>query len=608
MFSLPDSCIIHVLQLSAITSNTLTSNLLNWQSLLPDSAPFAALYTSVSQLPTVTLPEIQSRLDNGLTLFCQSQSNSRFMLIKAEGSRDYLALIAGMVKSKIPELQSPSGFRYQINHSEATLSVAKDKSDNFAAQDNCLFEEWFESEQLFGCLRHNTADSQAVYQLQPGLVHKANGGVLILPIRTLLSQPQLWFRLKQMVTSQRFQWAPVDESRPLPLTIPEMPLDLNIILVGDRYDLADLQEFEPEMTARALYGEFENDLLIRDDDDMAQWCRYINDIAQSHQLPPLNADMWPMFTRQAIRYTGDQLTLPLCPVWILDRLKEAAIYATAEITAESLQQAESTKRWRESYLFEKTQEEVELGQVNIETEGQVIGQINGLSVLEYPGHPLAFGDPSRITCVAHIGDGEITDVERKAELGGNIHAKGMMIMEAFLISELELEQQFPFSASMVFEQSYGEVDGDSASLAEFCVLISALSLQPINQHIAVTGSVDQFGNVQPIGGINEKVEGFFEVCQRRGLTGSQGVILPAANIRHLCLNDDVISAVRDGNFHLWSVESVSDALPILTGLPYRDDEAVSLLAIIQERIIQAGSLDKRRLPWFLRWMNWFNQG
>ncbi|MDQ2195089.1 S16 family serine protease, partial [Vibrio sp. A14(2019)] len=169
--------------------------------------------------------------------------------------------------------------------------------------------------------------------------------------------------------------------------------------------------------------------------------------------------------------------------------------------------------------------------------------INGLSVLEYPGHPRAFGEPARISCVAHIGDGEFVDVERKAELGGNLHAKGMMIMQAFLNAELELDQPMPLSASIVFEQSYGEVDGDSASLAELCALISALSQQPINQQIAVTGSVDQFGHVQPIGGVNEKIEGFFEVCQRRGLTGTQGVILPSTNVRHLCLHPSVIDAV-----------------------------------------------------------------
>jgi Lon-like ATP-dependent protease len=168
-----------------------------------------------------------------------------------------------------------------------------------------------------------------------------------------------------------------------------------------------------------------------------------------------------------------------------------------------------------------------------------------------------------------------------------------------------LSNRLPFSASIVFEQSYGEVDGDSASLAELCALISALSQQPITQQIAVTGSVDQFGNVQPIGGVNEKIEGFFEVCVRRGLTGKQGVVLPATNVRHLCLRQDIVDAVREGQFHLWAVESAAEALPLLTGCLYSDEQQPNLLAAIQERIAQV-SLQERRHPWPLRWLNWFN--
>lgn len=185
-------------------------------------------------------------------------------------------------------------------------------------------------------------------------------------------------------------------------------------------------------------------------------------------------------------------------------------------------------------------------------------------------------------------------------------------MQAFLISELELDQPLPFSASIVFEQSYGEVDGDSASLAELCALISALSMQPINQQIAVTGSVDQFGNVQPIGGVNEKIEGFFEVCQRRGLTGKQGVILPTSNVRNLCLHPQVLDAVREGQFHLWAVDNAAEALPILTGLIYTNEEEAeeerpSLLGLIQQRIALATSQGSPRYPWPLRWLNWFNR-
>ncbi|CND88823.1 putative Lon protease [Yersinia nurmii] len=527
------------------------------------------------------------------------------MLIKAQESGDYLNLLSQAIKElQANETPALAGGDYLVHGHQVSWQPAQQGNEAFAAKSTCLCQEWIEPEQLFGCVRIH----KDTVSLQPGLVHHANGGVLILSVRSLLAQPLMWLRLKQMVTQQRFEWHSPDETKPLPLHIPSMPLDLRLVLVGDRLGLGDFHDMEPELGELAIYGEFEAELPLLDEEGMALWCGYINGLVQQNHLPPLSADAWPVLFKQAIRHSGDQGSLPLCPQWLTRQLAEAAMYAEEdEITGNSLDVAANNRDWRQNYLAERMQDEIELGQILIETEGAVVGQINGLSVLEYPGHPRAFGEPARISCVVHMGDGEFVDVERKAELGGNLHAKGMMIMQAFLNAELELDQPMPFSASIVFEQSYGEVDGDSASLAELCALISALSQQPINQQIAVTGSVDQFGNVQPIGGVNEKIEGFFEVCQRRGLTSHQGVILPSTNVRHLCLHQSVVEAVQNGQFHLWAVDSVTEALPLLTGLPYADEQQTSLLGIIQERIAQMNPQDRRR-PWPLRWLNWFNQG
>ncbi|CFQ28967.1 putative Lon protease [Yersinia bercovieri] len=588
-----------------IASITLTNNRLEWQSLLPNTTPYEALFATASQLEPVPFAVIQPRLENGMTLFCHPQSQPRFMLIKAQESTEYLALIAQAVKELQPAASALFGGDYLINGHQVTWQPAQRGDELFAAQSRCLYQEWVEPEQLFGCVRWHKDQ----ISLQPGLVHQANGGILILSVRALQAQPLMWLRLKQMIAQQRFDWLSPDETRPLPVQIPSMPLDLRLILVGDRLGLGDFHDMEPELGELAIYGEFEVELPLVDIDGMTLWCGYINALLQQKQLPPLSVDAWPVLFRQAVRYSGDQGSLPLCPQWLTHQLAEAALYVEEDtITANALETALNARDWRHSYLAERMQDEIELGQILVDTEGQVVGQINGLSVLEYPGHPYAFGEPARISCVVHLGDGEFVDVERKAELGGNIHAKGMMIMQAFLHSELDLDQPLPFSASIVFEQSYGEVDGDSASLAELCALISALSQQPINQQIAVTGSVDQFGNVQPIGGVNEKIEGFFEACQRRGLTGTQGVILPSTNVRHLCLNQAVIEAVQNGQFHLWAVDTVAEALPILTGVVYADEQQPSLLGIIQERISQVNPLDRRRWPWPLRWLNWFNQG
>ncbi|WP_201282908.1 AAA family ATPase [Serratia rhizosphaerae] len=582
----------------------MTNNRLEWQSLLPAVAPYQAIFDSAAQLAPVTFAALQPRLDNALTLFCHPRSQPRFMLLKAQENREYLALIASAVTQRQPQQPSCPGSHYTVHNGQVQVEPASQGDEPFAAGGACIFQEWVEPEQLFGCVRLQ----QGNVTLAPGLIHRANGGVLILSARTLLAQPLMWLRLKQMIGQRQFQWFSPDETRPLPVTIPPMPLELRLIVVGDRLGLADFHDMEPEISELAMYGEYEEELQLADDEDMTLWCGYVNTLAAERQLPALAADVWPPLLTQAIRYSGDCASLPLSPTWLGQQLSEASLYAEEGlITAKALNAALTTRQWREGYLAERMQDDIELGQILIQTEGEAIGQINGLSVLDYPGHPGSFGEPSRISCVVHLGDGEFTDVERKAELGGNLHAKGMMIMQAFLISELELDQQLPFSASMVFEQSYGEVDGDSATLAELCVLISALSQQPINQQIAVTGSVDQFGNVQPIGGVNEKIEGFFDVCLRRGLTGKQGVILPAANVRHLCLRQDIVDAVREEQFHLWAVDSVAETLPLLTGCLYADEQQPNLLAAIQERIAQVNPQERQR-PWCLRWLNWFNHG
>lgn len=519
------------------------------------------------------------------------------MLLKAQENDEYMALIARALSAIRPDSGAIHGSKYIIEGRHIRVEPATQPADNFAAQQLCGYQEWIEPEQLFGCVRSFHDE----ITLHPGLIHQLNGGTLILSARTLLAQPLMWLRLKQIMAEGIYRWQSPDERKPLPVDVPPMPLDIRLIILGDRESLADIHDMEPELGEHAIYGEFEAQLQLIETDDMARWCSYINALCSENQLPLLDADAWPALVNVAIRYSGDQGNLPLCPRWLIGQLKYASLYARdGQITEQALVDAVAARQWREGYLRERMQDEIELGQILIETEGEVVGQINGLSVLEFPGYPVAFGEPTRISCVVHAGDGEFTDVERKAELAGNLHAKGMMIMQAFLITELELDQQLPFSASMVFEQSYSEVDGDSASLAELCALVSALSLRPINQQFAVTGSVDQFGNVQPIGGVNEKIEGFFEVCQRRGLTGTQGVVLPAANLRHLCLQEDVVEAVREGKFHLFPVETAPEALSLLTNCAYDDEQQPNLLSAIRERIGQLTPQERRRFPWFFR--------
>ena len=584
----------------------MTITKLAWRDLVPDTESYQELFAQpdLAKEHDFILSDTQPRLHYALEQTLSPWTTSPFMLLKAPEEAEYLALMADAVRQLQPETDTVFGGQYRIVGSDVTFEPATQADDNFAATGEVITAEWAEAEQLFGCLRHFNGQ----LSIQPGLVHKANGGVLIISLRTLLAQPLLWMRLKNIVAHQRFDWIAYDESRPLPVAIPSMPLSLKVILTGDRESLADFQEMEPELADQAVYTEFEDNIQIADADDVTQWSQWVLAVAARYALPSPAADAWTGLIREAARDTGDQETLPLCPLWISKQLRETGVISgPGTFTGEQFAQMLAQREWREGYLADRMQDEILLEQILVETEGERVGQINALSVIEFPGHPRAFGEPSRISCVIHIGDGEFTDVERKAELGGNIHAKGMMIMQAFLMSQLQLEQQLPFSASLTFEQSYSEVDGDSASMAELCAVISALADVPVNQSIAITGSVDQFGRAQPVGGLNEKIEGFFSICQQRGLSGKQGVIIPAPNARHLSLSQAVLDAVDAEQFSIWAIDDVTDALPLLTNQVWDGEVQTTLMQTIQERIAQAMQQDARhRYPWPLRWLSWFS--
>lgn len=581
----------------------MTTTKLEWNDLVPDADSYQDVFES-SALASETdfsLADTQPRLHYALEQLLYPRATSRFLLTKAPEEAEYLTLIGETLASLLPATHTPAGGQYDITGSIVRFEPTTDPESNFVGKQPVVIADWVQAEQLFGCLRQFNQE----ITLQPGLVHQANGGVLLISLRALLAQPLLWMRLKTMVTQRRFDWVSFDESRPLPVSVPSMLLDLKVVLVGERDSLAEFQEMEPELAAQAIYSEYEETLQVTDSDTLRVWRQWVEQTASAAQLPTPAADAWATLIREAVRYTGDQETLPLCPLWLSRQLREvAALTADDTFDNDALTTMLAQREWREGFLAERMQDEILLEQILIETEGERIGQVNALSVIEFPGHPRAFGEPSRISCVVHIGDGEFNDIERKAELGGNIHAKGMMIMQAFLMSELDLEQQIPFSASLTFEQSYSEVDGDSASMAELCALISALAEVPVNQRLAITGSVDQFGRCQPVGGLNEKIEGFFAICQQRELTGEQGVIIPSANVRHLCLRQELLDAIEAKQFSIWAVDDVTDALPLLMGLAWDAEGQTNLKQIILERIAQATQQEARhRFPWPLRWLN-----
>ena len=578
------------------------------QQIQPDLTKISALSTQVDTNRLVSdkslhLLKWQPRIASALSLLCphtRANYSPRFMLLKAPESELLFSLLEQAIKSDLSS--SELGYNYFVNENKITLNKAKSKQDNFAVQDSCLAVSAVNSEKLFGCVRQ---PENGQIKLQAGLVHQVNGGILILGLRSLLNQQELWTKLKQMVIKQQFEWFTSDELHPLPLSIPKMPLDLRIILVGDRLSLAELQDFEPEFYTTSIYTEFENELPIKSTEDIEQWIDYLKFIADRQQLPNIDNSALGKLYKEATRYTGDQYYLPLSVDWVNSILVNATHFGQNNaIDGFAITQAIKQKSWHEAYLQERLHDEIFTNQIMINTKDQVVGQVNGLSVIEYPGYPKAVGEPSRLSCLIHFGDGEFIDIERKTDLAGSIHSKGMMIMQAFIMSEFAINHQIPFSTSLVFEQSYNEIDGDSASLAGLCAIISALSEQAIDQQLAITGSVDQFGHVQSIGGVNEKIEGFFAVCKHQGLTGQQGVIIPASNQRHLSLNDEVIEAIEKEQFSIWTVDHIADALYLLTGVPYKDNSSINLYKLIHARMQSVLIQDKKHDSWLSKWQKY----
>lgn len=528
----------------------------SWQSATPNFSQYEDILSQNDSNSHLSFLDLQPRLKSSILHFAQIGSFPRFLLVNAPDNFIYRQALY-------------SAYEILMNIGEINRTPV-------------ITSESIELEELFGQYQ---ADNGQIIQTTDGLLDKADGGYLIISSNLILANPRAWPKLKAAILGNNC--SPISsDPRQVAHNLPTKQYDIKLIIIGDRVQLSDLDAFDADMRTRlCLFSEVELDFNITL--DTAQpYIQYVKGIIDTYKLPNLlDSHAWTFLLAQGARETEDQDRMPLCPIWYRTLLTEAALISEGQtITQSHLKKALSNKAYREGYLPQRTLADILEGQVIIETQGERVGQVNGLTVIEVPGHPVVYGEPARISCVIHFGDGDISDVERKAELGGNLHAKGMMIMQAFLGSALNLDEPLPFAASIVFEQSYSEVDGDSASLAELCSLVSALSEYPINQQIAVTGAVDQFGRVQAVGGLNEKIEGFFYICQHRKLTGNQGVILPKANLKHLSLHQDVVEAIKNNQFHIWSVESVDEALPIIFGKAFRGDEEETILNKISERI------------------------
>jgi len=367
-----------------------------------------------------------------------------------------------------------------------------------------------------------------------------------------------------------------------------------VLLIGDRRLYYLLAEYDPEFAELfKVAADFEDDLR-RSPDTTRDLARLLATLANRQGLLPFGASAVARVIEHASRSIGDAQRVDVRLNYLGDLLTQADYFARqageALVLPVHVQQTIDAAEARSGRVRERVQEAILRDTLLIDTAGERVGQINGLAVLGLGG--VMFGRPSRITARVRPGQGRVLDIEREVELGGPLHSKGVLILSSFLAARYATGEALSLSASLVFEQSYSGVDGDSASCAELYTLLSALAEAPIRQSLAVTGSVNQFGEVQAIGGVNEKIEGFFDICRARGLTGNQGVVIPASNVQHLMLRADVRDAVAAGQFHVYAVRTVDEGIELLTGLPagVADTEGVypegSINGLVSDRLAE----------------------
>jgi lon-related putative ATP-dependent protease len=407
--------------------------------------------------------------------------------------------------------------------------------------------------------------------IRPGALHKANGGYLILLAKDILSNPYAWKSLKRSLLDEAvsidsrisFSGALISQTiRPQPI-----PIDVKVIVIGDYYTYSVLSAYDEEFQKLfKVMADFDEDM-VRDHENIEKFTRFIATKCQQDNLGHFTPDAVAMLVEHATRLSDNQnkLTAHLKPLGdiIIESDAWAKYYKENEVTSKHVKKALDERKHRANKYEENTMSYFEDGTYLMDVDGYKVGEINGLAVVGTGQY--SFGKPSKITVSTYQGRQGIINIEREARTSGKIHDKGVMILTGYLGKMFAQDKPLALTASIVFEQLYSGVDGDSASSTELYALLSDLSGVPINQSIAVTGSVNQRGYIQPIGGINEKIEGYFKVCKMKGFNGEQGVMMPHQNVKNLMLDDEIVEAVKEGNFHIWAISHVDEGIEILTG-------------------------------------------
>ncbi len=460
---------------------------------------------------------------------------------------------------------TPSFTPYKVN-----IFISHDKDSNAPViyEDNPLHHN------LIGKIEHLSQVGTLVTDfsmIKSGALHKANGGYLILDARKILTNPFSYEGLKRVLHSKEIRIESAAEHYSLISTTslePEpIPLDIKVILIGERILYYLLYHYDPEFKELFKVSVDFEDEMPRNDESTQLYARMIGTISKDNSLLPLTKDAVAKVIEQSSRNISHSLKLSTHLHTLSDLLKEADYYAKKQnrdaVKRDDIEKALFYQTERKNRLQRKLYEQIDDGTIMIDLEKSKIGQINALSYITIGGHH--FGLPSRITATTRIGKGEIIDIERKVELGGPLHSKGVMILASYLGAKYAKNIPLSLSASLVFEQSYAMIDGDSASSTELYALLSSICEIPIKQNFAVTGSVNQFGEIQPIGGVNEKIEGFFDICKRKDANAFHAVLIPHQNIKHLMLKQEILDAVKEKKFAVYAVKTIDEGLSILCG-------------------------------------------
>lgn len=469
-----------------------------------------------------------------------------------------------------------------------------------------VFEPHPTYDNLFGRIEYSS-DQGALYtsyrQLRPGALHRANGGYLVVEAEKLLGEPFVWDALKRALHAGKLKMeSPLGELgriATVTLTPQVIPLQVKVVIIGSRQLYYALQDHDPDFQEMfRVLVDFDEEIPLSED-SLEQFAQLLKTRTSEEGMAPLSAGAVARLATYSARLAEHQQRLSARIGDLFQLVSEADFIrqlAHDQVTdAGHIERALKAKATRTGRVSARILDDMLAGIILIDTEGAAVGKCNGLTVLEVGDS--AFGVPARISATVYPGNSGIVDIEREVSLGQPIHSKGVMILTGYLGSRYAQEFPLAISASIALEQSYGYVDGDSASLGEVCTLISALSRTPLKQCFAITGSINQFGEVQAVGGVNEKIEGFFRLCEARGLTGEQGVIIPRANVANLMLDDRVVQAVRKGQFNVYAVRHVDEALSLLVGREVGVADARgrfpagSVNALVVERLREIAELD-----------------